>query len=65
MAVSYAALTEIVRRNFERNLIAGCDFNKMLAHTAGDVSQKLVAVFKFDAIHCGGKNLHHSSCDFN
>lgn len=46
-AVRDSALSKIVRGQLDGNAITRHDTNEVLAHLAGDVSDNLMAVFKF------------------
>ena len=50
MAEGNTALGEVIRRELERNLVAGEDANVVLAHLAVGVGDELVTVFKLDTI---------------
>jgi hypothetical protein len=56
-------LAEVVRRQFERHLVACKDANVMLAHLAGGIRDERVTVVQRDAIAAIGQHLvddaHH------
>lgn len=60
-AVGDSALTKIVRRQLDRNAVAGDNANEMLAHFAGNVSYDSMAVLKFDAKLSTRKGLDNRS----
>lgn len=45
-AIGDSTLTEIVRRQLNRNAVTGDNTDKMLPHLTGDVSYNLMAIFK-------------------
>ena len=65
MAIGNAALAQIIRRNFDRNLISDCDFDEEFAHLSGDVSKHFMPVFELYFVHGGGQNLGYGPGDFN
>lgn len=65
MAEGDAALGEVIRRELERNLVAGENSDVVLAHLAVGVGDELVTVFKLDAITSVGEHFEHLARHFN
>ena len=56
---------QIVGRHFQSNFIPGINSNVILSELTADVSNNLVAVFKFNPELCSGKFLRNYTFDFD
>jgi hypothetical protein len=64
MAEGNAALAQIVRRDLQRDSVAGDDPNSMFAHPSGGVRDEIVAVGEPYSIAGVGQDLGHDAIDF-
>jgi hypothetical protein len=55
--------SQVIRRQFHPDSIAGQDADEVHAQLAGDVCQNAVAVLEFDGEHSVGQRLQHGSLD--
>ena len=63
MAVGDAPLAKVIRRDFNRHLVANRDLDEELPHLARDVCEHLVPVVQLDLVHGGRENLRDGSRD--
>ena len=65
MAICNPALTEIVRGDLNRNLVANRNLDEEFAHLTRNMSQNLMPILKTNGVHGGRQNLYNSSGHFN
>ena len=65
MAEGDASLAQVVRGEFDIDLISDADANEVLAHLAGDVREDLVACRQRDPKHGAGQHLRDGALQAN